>query len=63
VIDDPHDHAHLADCLRQLLDPQRRSACGAAARKTALQWTFEHHYREMLAIFAEAAGRRKQQVA
>jgi UDP-glucose:(heptosyl)LPS alpha-1,3-glucosyltransferase len=59
VIDDPHDHETLADCLKQLLDPARRSACAQAARKTASQWTFEHHYRQMLAVFNEAAARKK----
>ena len=27
VVDDPHDHEHLAWCLAQLLDPARRRAC------------------------------------
>src|SRR5688572_27762736 len=31
VIDDPHDHEHLAWCLGRLLDPARRAACGLAA--------------------------------
>jgi UDP-glucose:(heptosyl)LPS alpha-1,3-glucosyltransferase len=59
VIDDPHDHEHLAACLEQLLDPARRAACAAAARRTAAGWTFEHHYRAMLNVFAEAAARRR----
>lgn len=59
VIDDPHDHAHLAWALTQMLDPARRAACAQAARKTAAQWTFEHHYRQMLAVFAEAAARKR----
>lgn len=59
VIDNPHDHDRLASCLKQFLDPARRSACSQAARKTALQWTFEHHYRQMLAIFNEAAARKQ----
>ncbi len=59
VIDDPHDHARLAACLRAMLDPARRAACSQAARKTAMQWTFEHHYRQMLDVFAEAAARRQ----
>jgi UDP-glucose:(heptosyl)LPS alpha-1,3-glucosyltransferase len=58
VIDDPHDHERLEWCLRQLLDPAARAACAAAARHTASQWTFEHHYRAMLAVFAEAAARK-----
>lgn len=59
VIDDPHDHEQLAWCLTQLLDPARRAACGQAGRKTASQWTFEHHYRQMLSVFAEALARKK----
>jgi hypothetical protein len=43
----------------QLLDPARRSACSQAARRTATTWTFEHHYRQMLAVFNEAAARKK----
>jgi UDP-glucose:(heptosyl)LPS alpha-1,3-glucosyltransferase len=58
VIADPHDHEQLAWCLAQLLDPARRAACGQAARKTAAQWTFEHHYRQMLSVFAEAMARK-----
>jgi hypothetical protein len=59
VIDDPHDHARLADCLARMLDPARRSACAQAARRAAAGWTFEHHYRQMLAVFAEAAARKR----
>jgi len=58
VIDDPHDHDRLAWAMGQLLDPARRSAYGLAARKTAGQWSFEHHYREMLHVFIKAAARR-----
>jgi UDP-glucose:(heptosyl)LPS alpha-1,3-glucosyltransferase len=59
VIDDPHDHEHLAWCMTQLLDPVRRSACAQAARRTAAQWTFEVHYRQLLQVFAEAAARKR----
>jgi len=59
VIDDPHDHDHLAWCLAQLLDPSRRHACSQAARRTAAQWTFEHHYRALLEVFGEARRRKK----
>jgi UDP-glucose:(heptosyl)LPS alpha-1,3-glucosyltransferase len=58
VLDDPHDHEELAGALKLLLDPARRAACAQAARRTAAQWTFEHHYRQMLAVFAEAAARK-----
>ncbi|MCC6419111.1 MAG: glycosyltransferase family 4 protein [Gemmataceae bacterium] len=59
VLDDPHDHARLAWCLGQLLDPARRSVCAHAARRTAARWTFEYHYRQLLDVFAEAAARRR----
>jgi UDP-glucose:(heptosyl)LPS alpha-1,3-glucosyltransferase len=59
VIDDPQDHQRLAWCLWQLMDPQRRSACSQAARKTAGQWTFEQHYRQLVQVFSEAAARRR----
>jgi UDP-glucose:(heptosyl)LPS alpha-1,3-glucosyltransferase len=59
VIDDPHDHDRLAWCMEQLLDPARRSACAHAARQTAAQWTFEHHYHQLLQVFAEAAARKQ----
>jgi UDP-glucose:(heptosyl)LPS alpha-1,3-glucosyltransferase len=59
VISDPHDHHRLAWCLTQLLDPARRAACSLAARKTAAQWTFDHHYRQLLHVFAEAALRKR----
>jgi UDP-glucose:(heptosyl)LPS alpha-1,3-glucosyltransferase len=59
VLDDPHDHEHLAWCMAQLLDPARRSACGQAARRTAAGWTFEHHYRQVLRALMLAAQRRQ----
>jgi UDP-glucose:(heptosyl)LPS alpha-1,3-glucosyltransferase len=59
VVDDPHDHARLAWCMEQLLDPSRRSACAQAARQTGRQWTFEHHYQQLLHVFAEVAARKK----
>jgi UDP-glucose:(heptosyl)LPS alpha-1,3-glucosyltransferase len=59
LIEDPHDRAKLAGCLLQMLDPLRRSSCSQAARRTASQWTFEHHYRQMMAVFNEAAARKK----
>jgi UDP-glucose:(heptosyl)LPS alpha-1,3-glucosyltransferase len=59
VVEDPHDHARLAECLTLLLDPYRRAACSQAARKASSQWTFEHHYRQMLAVFGEAVARKQ----
>jgi hypothetical protein len=59
VIGDPHDVAHMAECLTKMLDPAFRSACARAARKTGASWTFEQHYRQMLSVFAEAAARKR----
>ena len=58
VVDDPHDHDHMAWCLAQMLDNERRHACSLTARRTAAQWTFEHHYRQLLGVFAEAIKRK-----
>jgi UDP-glucose:(heptosyl)LPS alpha-1,3-glucosyltransferase len=59
VVDDPHDHARLAWCMEQMLDPVRRNGCAQAARRTSMQWTFEHHYRQLLQVFTEAAARKR----
>src|SRR5205807_10604521 len=48
VLADPHEHELLAECMAALLDPERRSRCAIAARKTAASWTFDHHYQSLL---------------
>jgi hypothetical protein len=32
--------------------------CAQAARRISAQWTFEHHYHELLAVFNEAMARK-----
>jgi UDP-glucose:(heptosyl)LPS alpha-1,3-glucosyltransferase len=59
VLDTAHDHEQLAWSIAQLLDPPRRLACAQAARRTAAQWTFEHHYQQLLQVFAEVAARKQ----
>jgi UDP-glucose:(heptosyl)LPS alpha-1,3-glucosyltransferase len=59
VINDPHDHQQLAWCMAQMIDAGRRHVFAQAARRTALQWTFEQHYRELMSVLVDAA-RRKQ---
>jgi UDP-glucose:(heptosyl)LPS alpha-1,3-glucosyltransferase len=59
VVTDPHDCEQLAWCMGQLLDPQRRAACGKAALETARRWTFEDHYTAMRDIFHLAAQQRR----
>jgi UDP-glucose:(heptosyl)LPS alpha-1,3-glucosyltransferase len=56
VIHDPHDQERLAWCLAQLLDPDRRARCSAAARVAGAAWTFEDHFQGLMAILREAAG-------
>ncbi|HEV8062373.1 MAG TPA: glycosyltransferase family 4 protein [Gemmataceae bacterium] len=59
VIEDPHDHARLADAIGHLLDPATRSACSQAARRAALRWNFAQHYRALLLILNEVAARKR----
>ncbi len=59
VLRDPHDHHEMAWCLAQMLDPGRRHAFTLAARRTAAQWTFEQHYRQLMAVMLEAAQRKQ----
>jgi len=59
VIDNPHDDEQLADYMELLRDPARRAACSQAARRTAQQWTFDAHYRKLLAVLEEAAARKR----
>src|SRR5205807_1378806 len=35
------------------------AACAQAARRTAAQWTFEHHYRQLLQVFTAALARKR----
>jgi UDP-glucose:(heptosyl)LPS alpha-1,3-glucosyltransferase len=58
AIADPHDHADLAWCIEQLLDPARRAEASAAAQRTAAAWCFEDHYAALVDVLREAAGRR-----
>jgi UDP-glucose:(heptosyl)LPS alpha-1,3-glucosyltransferase len=59
ILEDPHDRERLAWCMAQLCDPVRRAACAQAARRTAAQWTFEHHYRQLLQVFTAALARKR----
>jgi UDP-glucose:(heptosyl)LPS alpha-1,3-glucosyltransferase len=59
VVNDPHDHQQLSWCLAQMLDAERRGALSQAARRTATQWTFEQHYRQLMTVFTQAALRKQ----
>jgi UDP-glucose:(heptosyl)LPS alpha-1,3-glucosyltransferase len=53
VVADPHDAAELGSGIRNMLDATYRSAASRAARSAAANWTFEHHYRTLLDVFAD----------
>jgi UDP-glucose:(heptosyl)LPS alpha-1,3-glucosyltransferase len=53
LLADPHDDESLARVLRALIDPARRRACAGAARRAAARWTFDDHYRGLMAILRE----------
>jgi UDP-glucose:(heptosyl)LPS alpha-1,3-glucosyltransferase len=59
VIDDPHDAHLLAHRIQQWWDPRLRAAGTRAARQAAAAWTFEDHYRALLAVLEEAAARKR----
>jgi UDP-glucose:(heptosyl)LPS alpha-1,3-glucosyltransferase len=59
VVENPHDHARLAEAITTLLDPATRSACSQAARRAALRWNFGQHYRQLLLILNEVAARKR----
>ena len=45
--------------MNEMLDRPRRQACSVAARARPPRWTFEHHYRQLLDVFAEARTRKQ----
>jgi UDP-glucose:(heptosyl)LPS alpha-1,3-glucosyltransferase len=56
VLDDPADYEQLAARLHLLLDPSLRKRMGEAARRTALQHTFQRNCREVLAVYRQVLG-------
>jgi UDP-glucose:(heptosyl)LPS alpha-1,3-glucosyltransferase len=60
VLDDPADYEQLATRLRLLLDRSLRQRMGEAARRTALQHTFQRNCREVLAVYHQVLGVRRR---
>ena len=57
VLDDPHDAQALAAALTVMTDPHQRDRFARAARLAGQRWTFEDHYRGLMAILqAHQAG-------
>lgn len=60
VIADPHDAVALAAALTAMLDPTYRATAAVAAKQAASRWTFDDHYRALLGVFEEVAGRKRR---
>jgi len=59
VVPDPHDSAALARAIETMLDPEYRRTATVSARNAASAWTFEHHYRALLEVFAEVRAAKR----
>ncbi len=57
VVSDPHNARELASAITHFTRPDVRAA--ASARDCARKWTFEHHYRGLLAIIEESRTLRR----
>ena len=61
VIDNPHNATALAEAMTKMCDRGYLREASSAARATGTRWTFEHHCRALLDVFAEV--RRVKQAA
>lgn len=59
VIDDPHDAESLADALAKMARPSYRVTRTEYAIAGARDWTFEHHYAALVAVFEEVRTRKQ----
>jgi hypothetical protein len=58
-LDSALDDAELAAAMARLLDPDRRAALAAAARRTALRHTLQRNADEILAVYEELMAMRR----
>ena len=59
VVRDPHDAAALAKAITDVADPRTLPARKVAAAAAGRRWTFEDHYRRLLAVFEEVVARKR----
>jgi UDP-glucose:(heptosyl)LPS alpha-1,3-glucosyltransferase len=59
VIRDPHDAAALAKAITEIADSRNLPARKVAAAAAGRRWTFEDHYRRLLAVFEEVVARKR----
>ncbi|MFI4859156.1 MAG: glycosyltransferase family 4 protein [Phycisphaerales bacterium JB063] len=57
VIDDPADHAALAQAMRELCDPEARSVCRAAMGEVAREVSMATHVAALEGLLRDASGR------
>ena len=63
IVNDPHDARELGAAITDMLDPDRLPARKAAATAAGRRWTFEDHYRQLLAVFGEVVARKRRAAA
>ena len=59
IVADPHDARELGAALNDMLDAEKLPPRKAAAVAASQRWTFDMHYRDLLAVFVEVAGRKR----
>lgn len=59
IVQDPHNARELGQAIADMSDPARLPARKAAAAEAGRRWTFEDHYRRLLAVFGEVVARRR----
>lgn len=60
LIDDPADDAALAGKLGRFFDAAHRARCGHAARSLAQNHSLDRNCRELVAVYGEIAGHKRQ---
>jgi UDP-glucose:(heptosyl)LPS alpha-1,3-glucosyltransferase len=64
VLKDPDDAQAIAECILRLAgDEPLRQKIGAAARGTAERYSWDAHFKRMLALYEEVAARKKKAAA
>jgi UDP-glucose:(heptosyl)LPS alpha-1,3-glucosyltransferase len=59
VVPDPHDAPGLGRAVADLADPATLPTRKAAAAAAGQRWTFDDHYRNLLAVLEEVAARKR----
>ncbi len=60
VIDDPHDHQALGKAIAEMADAAKLPARKVAALAAGRRWTFDDHYRALLAVLEEVAAKNRR---